>query len=153
MLASFSVQVLLKIRGKICQALSKSGAPISKVSGDEFNSTAVYLDRTVIFKGVIQMVMTQKERYGFKNKKDKTVLLCNESLLKDIEPVNIEDISLDFLRSFLIQEHIACLLHSQRYVPFIFIIFYAPRHIKIALSFCPFVHLSVCVSEFFVSGT
>ncbi|XP_060560393.1 DALR anticodon-binding domain-containing protein 3-like [Ruditapes philippinarum] len=109
-------EVLQKLRDKIFKSLLESGQPVKKVSGDEFNSITVYLDRTIIFKEAIQSVMIQKERYGLKDeKRNETILLCNECLLNNKTLLNKDDISLDSLRSLMVQDHMVQLLQSQCY--------------------------------------
>ncbi|XP_045166683.2 DALR anticodon-binding domain-containing protein 3-like [Mercenaria mercenaria] len=108
--------VLCKLRETLFEDLKRSGVPVTKISGDDFNSVAIYLDRNSIFKETVGLVTAEKERYGLgKEKKDETVILCNESLLKCGKSDNADDISLEDLRSFLMQEHITHLLQSQSY--------------------------------------
>ncbi|KAL4226783.1 DALR anticodon-binding domain-containing protein 3 [Mactra antiquata] len=108
---------LTSIRQKLKEELNKANYPVTDVTYDQFNSVVIFLDRNQLFRNVLGTVLNEKNEYGCKKCiEEKTVLLYNDSVCNyKCNVTSKEDVTLECVRSAVIQEHCVHLLKCHGY--------------------------------------
>lgn len=105
---------------RIHEGLKALDIPVEKVTSDKFNLAAIHLERSQIFKNIIQQVMAERALFGsssLKQTEKGKILVCNRCLydfeeVMEIEEANISTVSLAFLRAAVLQQHTMNLLQA-----------------------------------------